>query len=50
MAREIAAVNEMSGAEAVRLVEVNLAKGPKRGKSLDEDEAQEEAAWFSENA
>lgn len=44
MAREIAAVNKMSDTEAVRLVEVNLAKGPKRGKALDEDEAQEEAA------
>ncbi|MGK9051598.1 CarD family transcriptional regulator [Neorhizobium sp. CSC1952] len=44
MAREIAAVNKMSETEAVRLVEVNLAKGPKRGKTLDEDEAQEEAA------
>ena len=44
MAREIAAVNKMSETEAVRLVETNLAKGPKRGKSLDEDEAQEEAA------
>ena len=44
MAREIAAVNKMSETEAVRLVETNLAKGPKRGKAVDEDEAQEEAA------
>jgi CarD family transcriptional regulator len=34
----------MSETEAVRLVEANLAKGPKRGKVVDEDEAQEEAA------
>ena len=44
MAREIAAVNKMSETEAVRLVEVNLAKGPKRGKGVEEDDAQEEAA------
>ncbi len=44
MAREIAAVNKLSDTEAVRLVEVNLAKGPKRGKTVEEDEAQEEAA------
>jgi CarD family transcriptional regulator len=44
MAREIAAVNKMSDTEAVRLIEVNLAKGPKRGKTVEEDEAQEEEA------
>ncbi|MIL09639.1 CarD family transcriptional regulator [Salmonella enterica subsp. enterica] len=46
MAREIAAVNKMSETEAVRLIEVNLAKGPKRGAKADneETEAQEEAA------
>ena len=44
MAREIAAVNRMSETEAVRVVEINLAKGPKRGKTIEEDEAQEEAA------
>ena len=32
------------GAEAVRLIEVNLNKGPKRGKANDEEGAQEEAA------
>jgi CarD family transcriptional regulator len=43
MAREIAAVNKMSETEAVRLIEVNLAKGPKRGaKSEAEAEAEEE--------
>ena len=44
MAREIAAVNKMSETEAVRLVETNLAKGPKRGKAIEEDESQDEAA------
>mgnify|MGYP006186562629 CR=1 FL=1 len=44
MAREIAAVNKMSETEAVRLVEVNLAKGPKRGKTIEEDDTQEEEA------
>ena len=44
MAREIAAVNKMSETEAVRLVETNLAKGPKRGKTVEEDDTQEEEA------
>jgi len=44
MARELAAVNKMSDTEAVRLIEVNLNKGPKRGKTSDEEGAQEEAA------
>ena len=48
MAREIAAVNRMSETEAVRLIEVNLAKGPKRGAKADnvdtEEAEQEEAA------
>jgi len=40
MARELAAVNEVSETEAVRLIEVNLNKGPKRtAKVLEEDEA-----------
>jgi CarD family transcriptional regulator len=42
MAREIAAVNRTSETEAVRLVETNLNKGPKRGKTVEEDDAQEE--------
>ena len=42
MAREIAAVNRTSETEAVRLVETNLNKGPKRGKAIEEDEAAEE--------
>lgn len=35
MAREIAAVNRMSETEAVRLIEANLNKGPKRGSRAD---------------
>ena len=42
MAREIAAVNKMSETEAVRLIEANLAKGPKRGAKAD-NEAEAEA-------
>ncbi len=41
MAREIAAVNRMSETEAVRLIEVNLAKGPKRGAKADNEEVAE---------
>jgi len=44
MAREIAAVNKMSETEAVRLVETNRNKGPKRGKVIEEDDSQDEAA------
>ena len=48
MAREIAAVNKMSETEAVRLIEANLNKGPKRGAKADNEESepseQEEAA------
>lgn len=39
MAREIAAVNKLSETEAVRLIETNLNKGPKRGKSAEDDGA-----------
>lgn len=46
MAREIAAVNKISDTEAVRMIETNLNKGPKRGAKAenDEAEAQDEAA------
>ena len=49
MAREIAAVNKLSETEAVRLIETNLNKGPKRGKAAGDDgandgETQEAAA------
>ncbi|MCR9139748.1 MAG: CarD family transcriptional regulator [Alphaproteobacteria bacterium] len=49
MAREIAAVNKLSETEAVRLIETNLNKGPKRGKAAEEESggdgnAQEAAA------
>lgn len=40
MAREIAAVNKMSETEAVRLIEVNLNKGPKRGAKAANEEAE----------
>jgi CarD family transcriptional regulator len=42
MAREIAAVNKMSETEAVRLIEANLAKGPKRGAKADNEAEQAE--------
>src|SRR6187431_1906976 len=44
MAREIAAVNKMSETEAVRLIEVNLNKGPRRGAKADNEEAEQEEA------
>jgi CarD family transcriptional regulator len=49
MAREIAAVNKLSETEAVRLIETNLNKGPKRGKAAEDEasgdgETQEAAA------
>ena len=44
MAREIAAVNRMSETEAVRLIEVNLNKGPKRGTKADNEETEQEEA------
>jgi CarD family transcriptional regulator len=37
MARELAAVNEVSETEAVQLIELNLNKGPKRTAKTDED-------------
>ena len=40
MAREIAAVNKMSETEAVRLIEVILNKGPKRGAKAANEEAE----------
>ncbi|MCY0148762.1 CarD family transcriptional regulator [Hoeflea sp. G2-23] len=43
MARELGAVNKMSDTEAVRLIETNLNKGPKRGKASDEEAAQDGA-------
>jgi CarD family transcriptional regulator len=48
LAREIAAVNKMSDTEAVRVIEANLAKGPKRGAKVepevDNDTEEAEAA------
>ncbi|MDQ0997214.1 CarD family transcriptional regulator [Phyllobacterium ifriqiyense] len=49
MAREISAVNKMSETEAVRLIEVNLAKGPKRGSKADDAEAEVEADVVAED-
>ncbi len=46
MAREIASVNRVSETEAIRQIEQNLAKSPRRGekKSDEDDSEQEEAA------
>lgn len=44
MAREIAAVNRISDTEAVRLIESNLNKGPKRGAKAENDEADAQEA------
>ncbi len=44
MAREIAAVNRLSDTEAVRVIEANLAKGPKRGAKTDAEEVVEAEA------
>ncbi len=44
MAREIAVVNKITETEAVRLIELNLAKGPRRGPKPEESDTQEEAA------
>jgi CarD family transcriptional regulator len=51
MARELAAVDELTDAEAVKVIESNLAKGPKRGGAKEaeaeadfEEPAEEEAA------
>lgn len=49
MAREISAVNKMSETEAVRLIEVNLAKGPKRGAKADDAESEVEADVVAED-
>ncbi|MCQ0987988.1 CarD family transcriptional regulator [Jiella marina] len=48
MARELAAVNEVSETEAVRLIEVNLNKGPKRGAKAEADESEAEGDSESE--
>ncbi len=48
MAREIAAVNRLSDTEAVRVIEANLAKGPKRGAKTDAEEVVEAEAEVEE--
>ena len=54
MARELAAVDELTDPEAVKLIEANLAKGPKRGVAketeADADADFEEAAEEEEAA
>ena len=44
MAREISVVKKISETEAVREIEANLAKGPRRGPKSEEEEAEEAAA------
>ncbi|SFI55537.1 CarD family transcriptional regulator [Aerobium aerolatum] len=50
MAREIAAVNKLSDTEAVRLIETNLNKGPRRGAKADNEEVEVEAEADQEEA
>lgn len=50
MAREIAAVNKLSDTEAVRLIETNLNKGPRRGAKADNEEVEVEADADQEEA
>jgi len=49
MARELAAVQDLTEAESIKLVEANLAKGPKRG-GAKEAEAADADADFEETA
>ena len=44
MAREIAAVNRVSETEAVHLIEINLAKNPRRAAKADNEETEQEEA------
>jgi len=37
-------VNKMSDTEAIRLIELNLAKGPRRGAKADNEESEQEEA------
>ncbi len=48
MARELAAVDDLTDSEAVKLIEANLAKGPKRGAAKEAEEAAD--ADFDETA
>jgi len=50
MAREIAAVQDLTDTESVKLIEANLAKGPKRGVKPDEAEAEAEFEEGAEEA
>jgi CarD family transcriptional regulator len=44
MSREVAAVNRVSESEALKLIELQLAKSPKRTKSTEAEDEREEAA------
>jgi CarD family transcriptional regulator len=50
MAREVAAVQEISSTEAVRLIETTLNKSPKRGAKPAEGEAEADAEAFEDDA
>jgi len=50
MAREIGAVQDLTETEAVKLIELNLAKGPKRGGKAEEAEAEFEETAEEEAA
>jgi len=50
MAREVAAVNRLHETEALKLIEVQLAKSPKRGKTADAAEAAAEGEDEQEEA
>ena len=50
MAREIAAVQDLTDSEAVKAIEANLAKGPKRGPKTEETEAEFEETAEEEAA
>jgi CarD family transcriptional regulator len=50
MAREIAAVQDLTDSEAVKAIEANLAKGPKRGPKSEDGEAEFEESAEEEAA
>jgi CarD family transcriptional regulator len=50
MAREIGAVNKLTETEALKLIEANLQKGPRRGKAEEVEEAESEDGDIEEAA
>jgi CarD family transcriptional regulator len=50
MARELAAVDNLTETEAIKLIEQNLLKGPKRGGKADSEEAEAEDTETEEEA